>query len=114
LDVNYFFVKISDKIMKNNRIWLSLAHMGGHEQDFIQQAFDTNWVTPLGPNVDAFEKDLESFLGNRSQVAALTAGTAALHLGLILLGVQAGDEVICQSFTFSASCNPIRYQGATP
>jgi dTDP-4-amino-4,6-dideoxygalactose transaminase len=92
--------------------------MGGHEQTFIQEAFDTNWVVPLGPNVDAFEKDLEHFLRSQEiaecHVAALTAGTAALHLGLILLGVQAGDEVICQSFTFSASCNPIRYQGATP
>ncbi|KAA6337835.1 putative pyridoxal phosphate-dependent aminotransferase EpsN [termite gut metagenome] len=100
--------------MKNNRIWLSLAHMGGNEQSFIQQAFDTNWVAPLGPNVDGFEKDLETFLDNNSYVAALSAGTAALHLGLILLGVQPGDEVVCQSFTFSASCNPIRYQGATP
>ena len=115
-----------------SRIFLSLAHMGGHEQQFIQQAFDTNWVVPLGPNVDAFEKDLEAFLnkqevaplprplstwrGGRGEVhvAALTAGTAALHLGLVLLGVEAGDEVICQSFTFSASANPIRYQGATP
>jgi dTDP-4-amino-4,6-dideoxygalactose transaminase len=100
--------------MNNNRIWLSLAHMGGQEQSFIQQAFDTNWVAPLGPNVDAFEKDLETFLGNRSHVAALVSGTSALHLGLILLGVQPGDEVICQSFTFSASTNPIRYQNATP
>jgi dTDP-4-amino-4,6-dideoxygalactose transaminase len=96
------------------RIFLSLAHMGGNEQHFIQQAFDTNWVVPLGPNVDAFEKDLESFLGNNVHAAALTAGTAALHLGLILLGVEVGDEVLCQSFTFSASANPIRYQGATP
>jgi len=120
----------------NNRIFLSLAHMGGHEQQFIQEAFDTNWVVPLGPNVDAFEKDLEAFLekgqgvagqarndntppllegvGGRLHVAALTAGTAALHLGLVLLGVEAGDEVLCQSFTFSASANPICYQGATP
>jgi len=100
--------------MNNHRIFLSLAHIGEHEQDFIREAFDTNWVVPLGPNVDAFEKDLETFLGNEVQVAALNAGTAALHLGLILLGVSAGDEVICQSFTFSASANPIRYQGATP
>ena len=96
------------------RIFLSLAHMGGHEQQFIQEAFDTNWVVPLGPNVDAFEKDLESFLGDDVQVAALTSGTAALHLGLILLGIESDDEVICQSFTFSASANPICYQGATP
>jgi dTDP-4-amino-4,6-dideoxygalactose transaminase len=100
--------------MKNNRIWLSLAHMGGREQEFIQEAFDTNWVVPMGPNLDAFEKDLEQFLGNGVYVAGLSAGTAALHLGLILLGVQPGDEVICQSFTFSASANPICYQRATP
>jgi dTDP-4-amino-4,6-dideoxygalactose transaminase len=100
--------------MNNNRIWLSLAHMGGHEQDFIRQAFDSNWVAPLGPNVDAFEKDLETFLENHSHVAALVSGTSALHLGLIMLDVQPGDEVICQSFTFSASTNPIRYQNAIP
>lgn len=97
-----------------SRIWLSLAHMGGREQEFIQEAFDTNWVVPLGPNVDAFEKALAEFLGEEKQVVALSAGTAALHLGLILLGVGAGDEVICQSFTFSASANPITYQGARP
>jgi len=100
--------------MKADRIFLSLAHMGGDEQHYIQQAFDTNWVVPLGPNVDAFEKDLEAFLGSNVHVAALTACTAALHLGLVLLGVEAGDEVLCQSFTFSASANPVRYQGATP
>lgn len=100
--------------MKSNRIYLSIAHMGGGEQYFIQQAFDTNWVTPLGPNVDGFEKDLESFLENNVHITALISGTAALHMGLILLNVEAGDEVLCQSFTFSASANPIRYQGATP
>ncbi|NDV78849.1 DegT/DnrJ/EryC1/StrS aminotransferase family protein [Dysgonomonas sp. 511] len=100
--------------MNNNRIWLSLAHMGGREQEFIQEAFDTNWVVPMGPNVDAFEKDLATFLGEGSHVAALSAGTAALHLGLVILDVKAGDEVLCQSFTFSASANPIAYQGATP
>lgn len=100
--------------MSNNRIWLSLAHMGGREQEFIKEAFDSNWVVPLGPNVDGFEKDLSTFLGGNVHAAALSAGTAALHLGLILLGVKAGDEVICQSFTFSASANPIVYQGATP
>lgn len=100
--------------MANNRIWLSLAHMGGREQEFIKEAFDSNWVVPLGPNVDGFEKDLSIFLGRNVHAAALSAGTAALHLGLILLGVKAGDEVICQSFTFSASANPIVYQGATP
>ena len=106
-----------------NRIWLSLAHMGGREQEFIQEAFDTNWVVPLGPNVNAFEKALRDFLiengklkveNEGKQVVALSAGTAALHLGLILLGVGEGDEVICQSFTFSASANPIAYLGATP
>lgn len=99
---------------KNDRIWLSLAHMGGEEQKFVQEAFDTNWVVPLGPNVDGFENDLAKYLDDNVTVAALSAGTAAIHLGLILLGVKAGDEVICQSFTFSASANPILYQGATP
>ena len=106
-----------------NRIWLSLAHMSGREQEFIQEAFDTNWVVPLGPNVNAFEKALRDFLiengklkveNEGKQGVALSAGTAALHLGLILLGVGEGDEVICQSFTFSASANPIAYLGATP
>ena len=106
-----------------SRIWLSLAHMGGREQEFIQEAFDTNWVVPLGPNVNAFEESLRDFLiengklkveDEEKQVVALSAGTAALHLGLILLGVGERDEVICQSFTFSASANPIAYQGATP
>ena len=108
------------------RIWLSLAHMSGREQEFIQEAFDTNWVVPLGPNVNAFEKSLGDFLienesienkelkNTGKQVVALSAGTAALHLGLILLGVQPGDEVICQSFTFAASANPIAYLEATP
>ena len=98
----------------NNRIWLSLAHMGGKEQEFIKEAFDTNWVVPLGPNVDGFEKDLQEFLGEGVHVAALSAGTAAIHLGLVQLGVTQGDEVICQSFTFSASANPITYQGGKP
>lgn len=100
--------------MVNQRIWLSLAHMGGREQEFIKEAFDMNWIVPLGPNVDGFEKDLSDFLQGGAHVAALSAGTAALHLAMILLGVKAGDEVICQSFTFSASANPIAYQGATP
>lgn len=98
----------------NAKIWLSAPHMGGTEEQFVQEAFATNWIAPLGPNVNGFEKDLETFLGGNSHVAALSSGTAALHLGLVLLGVQAGDEVICQSFTFSASANPIRYVGATP
>lgn len=97
-----------------NKIWLSSPHMGGEEQRFVQEAFDTNWVAPLGPNVNGFEKDLEGYLGNGVHVAALSAGTAAIHLGLILLKVGKGDEVICQSMTFSASANPILYQGATP
>ena len=106
-----------------SRIWLSLAHMSGREQEFIQEAFDTNWVVPLGPNVNAFEKSLRDFLIENGElkienegmrIVALSAGTAALHLGLILLGVQPGDEVICQSFTFAASANPIAYLEATP
>ena len=106
-----------------SRIWLSLAHMSGREQEFIQEAFDTNWVVPLGPNVNAFEKSLRDFLIENGElkienegirVVALSAGTAELHLGLILLGLQPGDEVICQSFTFSASANPIVYLGAAP
>jgi len=99
----------------SNKIWLSSPHMGGSEQKYVQEAFDTNWVAPLGPNVTGFETDLEQFLQQENiYVAALSSGTAALHLGLILLDVKAGDEVICQSFTFSASANPILYQGATP
>lgn len=98
----------------NKKIWLSLAHMSGREMDFIQEAFDTNWVVPLGPNVNGFEDDLEKYIGADKHVVALSAGTAALHLGLVMLDVKAGDEVICQSFTFSASANPITYQGAVP
>lgn len=100
--------------MNNDKIWLSSPHMGGSEQKFVKEAFDTNWVAPLGPNVSGFENDLESYLGNNAFVGALSSGTAAIHLGLILLDVKAGDEVICQSMTFSASANPILYQGATP
>lgn len=96
------------------KIWLSSPHMGGTEQKFVQEAFDTNWVAPLGPNVNGFEQDIADYLHEDVHVAALGSGTSALHLGLILLGVQPGDEVICQSFTFSASANPIMYQGATP
>lgn len=100
--------------MNNPKIWLSSPHMGGTEQKYIQEAFDTNWVAPLGPNVNGFEQDLEHYLGNNTHVGVLSSGTAAIHLGLILLGVTAGDEVICQSMTFSASANPILYLGATP
>lgn len=97
-----------------DKIWLSSPHMGGHEQSFINEAFATNWIAPLGPNVNGFEQDLSFYLGKDSNVAVLSSGTAAIHLGLILLGVTHGDEVICQSKTFSASANPIVYQGATP
>lgn len=100
--------------MNNSKIWLSSPHMGGSEQKFVQEAFDANWIAPLGPNVNGLEEDLESYLGNQSFVGALSSGTAAIHLGLILLGVKAGDEVICQSMTFSASANPILYLGAIP
>lgn len=96
------------------RILLCLAHMSGNEMKYINDAFADNWVVPLGPNVNGFEGDLEKFIGENKRVVALSAGTAALHLGLVQLGVGQGDEVICQSFTFSASANPICYQGATP
>lgn len=98
----------------NKKIWLSLAKMSGEEQKYIQEAFDTNWVVPLGPNVNEFEKTLANYLDNNKRVVALSAGTAAIHLALIQLGVGIGDEVICQSFTFAASANPIKYVGATP
>lgn len=98
----------------NSKIWLSSPHMGGNELKYIHEAFDANWVAPLGPNVNGFEEDLSTFLNQEVYVAALSAGTAALHLALIECGVSHGDEVICQSMTFSASANPIAYQGATP
>jgi dTDP-4-amino-4,6-dideoxygalactose transaminase len=98
----------------NSKIWLSSPHMGGNERQFVTEAFDTNWVAPLGPNVNGLEKDLSSYLLNNVHVAALSSGTAALHLALILTGIGAGDEVICQSMTFSASANPIRYLNAIP
>ncbi len=97
-----------------SKIWLSSPHMGGTEMEYIQEAFDNNWVAPLGKNVDEFEIAIEQFLGNQSYVAALSSGTAALHLALAQLGVGYGDDVICQSFTFSASANPIKYLGANP
>ncbi len=100
--------------MNNKRIFLSLAHTSGFEQEYIQKAFSDNWITSGGPNVDGFEKDLEQYLNQNSYVAALNSGTSAIHLGLILLDVKVGDEVICQSMTFSASVNPIVYLGATP
>lgn len=96
------------------KIWLSSPHMGDNEFNYVKEAFDTNWIAPLGPHIDGFEKSLESFLRNDTHVVALSAGTAALHLALIILNIQSGDEVICQSMTFSASANPIVYQHATP
>ena len=98
----------------DKRIYLCLAHMSGNEQKYIQEAFDTNWVVPLGPNVNAFEEELEQFVGQRKKVVALSAGTAAVHLALIACGVKAGDEVLVQSFTFCASSHPVTYLGATP
>lgn len=98
----------------NKRIYLCLAHMSGKEQVFIQEAFDTNWVVPLGPNVNGFEEDLKHFVGNTKEVVALSAGTAAVHLALLACGVEPGNEVIVQSFTFCASSHPVTYLGATP
>ena len=97
----------------NTRIFLSFPHLGGNEMQYINEAFSESWVVPLGPNVDEFERRLETYL-SASNVVALSAGTAALHLGLVELGVTAGDEVLCQSFTFAASANPVKYQGANP
>lgn len=96
------------------RIYLCLAHMSGNEMKYIQEAFDTNWVVPLGPNVNGFEADLKNFVGNEKEVVALSAGTAAVHLALLACGVAPGDEVLVQSFTFCASSHPITYLGATP
>lgn len=100
--------------MVNEKILLCLAHMSGNEQKYIQEAFDTNWVVPLGPNVNGFEDDIRAFLGENKEVVALSSGTAAIHLALVDLGVKAGDEVMVQSFTFCASANPVVYLGATP
>lgn len=97
-----------------SKIWLSPPHMGGTELKYIHKAFDENFIAPLGTNIDAFENNLQNFLGESVNVVALSSGTAALHLALVMLGVKMGDEVICQSMTFSASANPIVYQGATP
>lgn len=100
--------------MANKRIYLCLAHMSGEEQKFIKEAFDTNWVVPLGPNVNGFEADLKVFVGGENEVVALSAGTAAVHLALLACGVGPGDDVCVQSFTFCASSHPITYLGATP
>lgn len=97
----------------NQKIWLSSPHLTGEEQKYVKEAFDTNWVAPLGPNVNGFEQDICDFTGAKS-CSALSSGTAAIHLALILLGIKENDEVICSSFTFSASANPIRYQKAIP
>ena len=99
--------------MGEKRIYLSAPHMSGHEQDYIKEAFETNWIAPLGPNVDAFEQAMVDYSGAKA-AAALSAGTAAIHLAFILLDVKPGDTVFCSSLTFSASANPICYQGATP
>lgn len=99
--------------MTNPRIWLSPPHMGGDELNFVQEAFDTNWISPVGPHIKAFEQGLAGYVGS-DHCAALSSGTAAIHLALIILGVQQDDEVICASFTFSGSCNPIVYLGARP
>ncbi len=96
------------------KIWMSSPHMGGTEEQYVKEAFATNWIAPLGPNVNGFEQDLSLFLNHDCHVAALSSGTAGLHLALVLLGVKAGDEVICQSMTFSATANPIAYIGARP
>jgi dTDP-4-amino-4,6-dideoxygalactose transaminase len=99
--------------MEKPRIWLSSPHMGGEEIKFVQEAFDTNWISPVGPHIQKFEDELAHYLGVQ-HVAALSSGTAAIHLALIILGVQRDDEVICSSFTFAGSCNPIVYVGAKP
>lgn len=101
-------------MLTKTKIYLSSPHMGGSEQKFVNQAFDTNWIAPLGPNVDGFENDIKTYLGSNNEVAVLSSGTASIHLALQLLDVSCGDEVLCQSFTFSASANPIIYQGAKP
>ena len=100
--------------MSDHKIWLSSPHMGGYERSYINDAFDSNWIAPFGANITGFEHDLEKYLSHDSFVTALNSATAAIHLGLILLDVKPGDVVICQSLTFSASANPILYQGATP
>ena len=102
------------QINMNKRIYLCLAHMSGNEMKYIQEAFDTNWVVPLGPNVNGFEEDLKQFVGGDKEVVALSAGTAAVHLALLACGVGPGDEVLVQSFTFCASSHPVTYLGATP
>ena len=101
---------VFEKTKQESKIWLSSPHMSGREREFVIEAFDTNWIAPLGPNVDGFEEDIATYLGEDVHVAATNSGTAALHLALILLNVGSGDEVICQSLTFAASANPIIYK----
>ncbi|WP_158849986.1 aminotransferase class V-fold PLP-dependent enzyme [Algibacter sp. L1A34] len=101
-------------MLTKTKIYLSSPHMGGTEQKYVADAFDTNWIAPLGPNVNGFEDDIKSYLGNTNEVGVLSSGTASIHLALELIGVSKGDEVLCQSFTFSASANPIMYLGAIP
>ncbi len=106
-------MKRKRKIMQN-KIWLSSPHMGGNEQKYINEAFAENWIAPLGPNVNGFEKDLEEYLGQDSHVACVSSGTGAIHLALDIAGVTRDNEVLCQTFTFCGSSNPIAYMGATP
>lgn len=107
-------IRIIGRLMDSKRIFLSLAEQSGFERQYVQKALDSSWITSGGPNVDNFEKELENYIKEGSFVTALNSGTSAIHLALILLEVKVGDEVICQSMTFSASANPILYQGATP
>ena len=107
-------IQIIGRLMSNKRIFLSLSEQSGFEADYVQKALNSSWITSGGPNVDQFEEELEDYINENSFVTALNSGTSAIHLALILLGVQTGDEVICQSMTFSASANPILYQGAIP
>lgn len=100
--------------MKKKKIWLSSPHMGDQEQKFVADAFETNWIAPIGPNVNSFEEELADYLSSNVYIVALNSGTAAIHLALILAGVKEGDTVLCQSLTFSASANPIVYQRANP
>jgi dTDP-4-amino-4,6-dideoxygalactose transaminase len=110
----FVILQIIGKLMDNKRIYLSLSEQSGFEQEYVQRALQTNWITSGGPNVDEFESALENYLDEKSFVSALNSGTSAIHLALVLLGIKEGDEVICQSMTFSASANPILYQGAIP
>jgi dTDP-4-amino-4,6-dideoxygalactose transaminase len=113
LDNNYKPIGIYLRHLLKTRVQLSIPHMGENELEFVRQAFDTNWIAPIGPNIDAFENELAEYVGVK-YAAAVSSGTAAIHLSLIILGIKSGDRVVCSSFTFVASANPILYQGATP